>query len=108
MKRVVIESPYAGNVKKNEEYARACLKDSLDKGEAPFASHLLYTQKGVLNDTMPTERSLGINAGFAWGKCADLVVFYMDLGMSGGMVQGEVNAVNNKIPMEFRTLGGEW
>jgi len=29
MKRVIVESPYAGNIKRNLEYARACVKDSL-------------------------------------------------------------------------------
>ena len=28
--KVVIESPYSGDVKANEAYARKCLKDSLD------------------------------------------------------------------------------
>ena len=43
MRFVIIESPYAGNVEENEEYARKCLRDCLMRGEAPFASHLLYT-----------------------------------------------------------------
>ena len=51
MRRVIIESPYAGFVKRNEDYARECLRDSLMRGEAPIASHLLYTQPGVLRAT---------------------------------------------------------
>jgi len=42
MKKVIIESPYAGNIEQNIKYRlRACLKDSLTRGEAPLASHLL-------------------------------------------------------------------
>lgn len=39
MRRVIIESPYHGNVERNLRYLRACLRDSLLRGEAPFASH---------------------------------------------------------------------
>ncbi len=83
MVKVVIESPYAGDVEKNLSYAKMCLKDSLKRGEAPIASHLLYTQ--VLDDNLPSERMWGIEAGLAWLELADLHVFYIDLGMSAGM-----------------------
>ena len=63
MKLVVIESPYAGQIARNVEYARACMADSLRRGEAPIASHLLYTQPGILRDEVEGERELGINAG---------------------------------------------
>lgn len=64
------------------------MADSIKRDEAPFASHGLYTQKGVLDDKIPEERALGINAGSAWGAKADYVVVYGDLGLSGGMVKG--------------------
>ena len=41
MRLVIVESPYAGDVEANEEYARQCVRDSLMRGEAPIASHLL-------------------------------------------------------------------
>lgn len=50
--------------------------DALDRGEAPYASHLLYTQ--MLDDTIPAERELGIKAGFAWGDGVRRV-YYSDL-----------------------------
>ena len=59
---VCIESPFAGNVEFNVEYAKLAMKDSLSRGEAPFLSHLLYTQ--VLDDTKPDERGWGISASF--------------------------------------------
>jgi len=70
MRRVIVESPYKGNLIQrwfNRRYARACLHDCLRRGEAPFASHLLYTQPGVLRDGVALEREQGIRAGLAWG-----------------------------------------
>ena len=42
MRLVIIESPYAGDIEANVVSARACVRDSLSRGEAPIASHLLY------------------------------------------------------------------
>jgi hypothetical protein len=106
MRTVVIETPFAGDVERNIKYARACLKDCLLRGEAPFASHLLYTQDGVLNDFDPDDRSLGIAAGFAIGAKLDATVVYTDLGISPGMESGIVRALNFKRNIEFRTLPG--
>ena len=36
-----LESPYAGDVAANVAYARRCLADSVARGEAPLATHLL-------------------------------------------------------------------
>tara|TARA_R110000868_G_scaffold384138_1_gene651515 strand:- start:88 stop:420 length:333 start_codon:yes stop_codon:yes gene_type:complete len=88
MKRVVIESPYAGDVEKNKAYARACVLDCLSRGEAPIASHLLLTQ--VLDDADPEQRAAGIAAGVAWHVVADLVAFYVDHGWSPGMIAARV------------------
>ena len=88
MKRVILESPYAGDVETNIRYARACLRDCLLRGEAPLASHLLYTQEGVLDDDVPGERALGIEAGLVWGALATATVVYTDLGVTRGMQQG--------------------
>lgn len=65
--RVVVESPYAGDVERNLRYLRAALRDCLLRGEAPYASHAIYTQPGVLDDDIPSERTRGIHAGLAWG-----------------------------------------
>ena len=102
----LIESPYAGDVARNERYARACLADSLARGEAPFASHLLYTQPGVLDDTDPAERHQGIQSGLAWGANATLTAVYDDLGITGGMRQGIARAEAEGRPVEVRQLAG--
>jgi len=104
MKRVIIETPYAGNILQrwlNRRYARQCMRDSLLRGEAPFASHLLYTQ--MLRDNIPSERSMGINAGFAWRSVADATIVYTDRGISTGMKIGIAHAKNIHV-VEYRTL----
>ncbi len=106
-KLVVIESPFAGDVEKHLRYARACMRDSLMRGEYPIASHLLYTQDGILDDTQPSDRQLGIHAGLAWGKYADITAVYMDCGISKGMDYSIAAAHKVNRPVEYRTLD-EW
>jgi hypothetical protein len=108
MKLVIIESPFAADTKERAElhvrYARAALRDSLMRGEAPFASHLLYTQPGVLDDKDMAERRTGIIAGLEWGEWADLVAVYEDLGISPGMEQGIASAHRRGTHVESRRL----
>lgn len=108
MRRVIIESPFAGDVKRNLRYLRACMRDCLLRGEAPFASHAIYTQPGVLNDDDPEDRKLGMNAGFAWRPVAEATVIYTDLGMTPGMVAGRDDAIRVGRTIEFREFGPDW
>lgn len=99
MKRVYLESPYAPPAsmapmsepwleRRNEHvrYAHAAIRDSLRRGEAPIASHVLYTT--ALNDRKPDEREKGIQAGFSWALHAQAWVVYVDFGVSRGMWEG--------------------
>lgn len=108
MKRVIVESPFAGDVERNLAYVRACMADCLRRGEAPYASHALYTQPGVLDDNDPAERKQGIEAGFAWRAAAELTVFYIDLGWSRGMQLGLEDCQQKGKPFETRALLGRW
>ncbi len=112
MKRVIVESPYAAptpeGIERNVRYLRACLRDCLMRGEAPFASHAIYTQPGVLRDEVPEERTHGIEAGFEWRQAAHATVVYVDLGISRGMEYGVAAALKMAHPIEERRLGGEW
>ena len=101
---VIIESPYAGNIDNNVAYARAAMRDCLMRGEYPLASHLLYTQTGILRDDISAERTLGIEAGLAWGERADATVVYEDFGVSRGMQQGIDRARCAGRPVEYRRL----
>ena len=108
MIRVIIESPLrstsAGDYQRNKNYAVSCMRDCISRGEAPFASHLLYTTKGLLNDLKHDERTLGISMGFLWGECASKVVVYTDLGISEGMKLGIKYYNKLGIPIEYRKL----
>ena len=107
MKRVILESPYAGNIWQrflNRRYARRCIRHSLSLGEAPIASHLLYTQPGILNDNDADERQWGIDAGLAWKAVADASVVYTDRGISRGMHYGIKAAKEAGIPVVMRSM----
>jgi hypothetical protein len=106
MRLVILETPYNSptpeGVEANIRYARECMVDCLFRGEAPFASHLLYTQ--ILDDRIPSARTQGIECGFAWAAKADAVVVYQDLGISPGMQLGidRAQALGQKV--EFRRI----
>jgi len=104
MRKVIIETPFAGDIEKNLEYARAAMHDCLMRGEAPFASHMLYTQEGVLRDEIPIERERGIEAGFAWKKIADETIVYIDRGISGGMKKGIEASLKIGQPIITRSM----
>lgn len=106
MKLVALESPYAGEVDFNVSYARACTADCFKRDEAPFISHLLYTQPGILDDTIPEERALGMKAGFLWGDLASKTVVYTDFGISPGMEKGIERAKKAGQEIEYRQLVG--
>lgn len=101
---VIIESPFAGNIERNLKYVRAAMQDCFRRGEAPFASHALYTQPGVLDDNNPAQRAMGIEAGLLWGKHAAKTVVYVDLGHSKGMMQGILAARACGREVEERSL----
>jgi hypothetical protein len=110
-KRVLIESPFKGahwgQTRDNIFYARLCIRDSLSRGEAPFASHLFFTQTGILDDQIPGERKKGIEAGLAWGFLAELTAVYTDRGVSSGMEQGMESARACGRPIDYRELGDQ-
>ena len=114
MELVIVESPFkpgpgtpaerVAELRRNITYARRALRDCFKRNEAPFASHLLYTQDGVLDDENPEERALGIEAGLLWAQGARKSVVYVDLGVSDGMCKGITRAQREQRIVEFRTL----
>ena len=104
MPLVILESPFAGDVAGNEAYARKALRDCLLRGEAPIASHLLYTQ--VLDDSDEEQRRKGIEAGLAWRRGAHRAVFYADRGFSAGMLAALTIYAREQFAFEIRLLDG--
>jgi hypothetical protein len=115
VKRVIIESPFGktptgervtnSEMSRNMRYLKRCIKDSLERGEAPFASHGFYPL--VLNDAEPEQRTLGIHAGFAWLQAGELVAVYSDHGRTAGMAAGMRAAEELGIVVELRHIGKE-
>jgi hypothetical protein len=123
--RVVIESPFKTltfnlpgegdphvqlTEPTNVEYARAAAHDCLvNHNESPWASHLLYTQEGILDDSIAEERTAGIEAGMVWSVTAEKCVVYIDRGITLGMREyGIPGAIKNGVEVEYRRLGGKW
>jgi hypothetical protein len=104
---VLLESPWAGQHRRNTRYLLAAMRDSLSKGEAPFASHLFFAATMVLDDEKPEERAIGIAAGLAWGERAEATVVYCDLSVTAGMKMGISRATAAGRPVEYRTLA-DW
>nr|CAI3971187.1 hypothetical protein ORM20_00138 [Ochrobactrum phage ORM_20] len=107
---VQLESPFSPSngypVQFNIAYARRALRDSILRLETPFASHLLYTQDGVLDDDVPNERALGIQTGFRLlnQNVVSKSVIYVDYGISRGMIEGIREALDNNVRIEIRSI----
>lgn len=119
MKFAIIESPFAPRdktlkadsvdykfeVQQNQDYARRASHILLTEfNTAPFASHLLYTQPFILDDTIEAERNLGISAGLELAKRADMSAVFYDLGISSGMVWGIKSAIENGRELQFMSF----
>ena len=110
---VDIETPYSAGTEegviKNIRYARACANDCISRNEIPYASHLFFTQPGILDDSLYEERTNGIMAGKAIIKRLKAkTVVYTDLGISDGMKIGIELAEKDGRKIEYRKLGIDW
>jgi hypothetical protein len=108
---VIVESPYAADtpqgIEENVEYARRCMRAILLRGDAPYASHLLYTQPGVLRDEVPGERAMGMNAGWEFYRVAGECAAFIDRGVSKGMYAGLQRAFELFVPVKYYLLSDE-
>lgn len=102
----VIESPFTAPITdglvRNVQYAMLAVRDSLARGEAPYASHLFYTQ--MLDDNNLTERQLGMDAGLIICRHAEQTAVYTDYGVSRGMEYGIKAAVQAGRTIVVRRL----
>lgn len=104
---VIIESPYGGDIRKNTLYAQCAMRDAILRGEAPYASHLLYPQPNILQEERLDERQLGITCGYAFWPGAACIAFYIDLGISPGMHKALERVNRLKVNFELRNLKGQ-
>lgn len=120
--RTLVCSPYSASTLQEREaniaYAWACLRDSArNHGEAPFASHLLYTQSpggrwaeekdGTTDEKHWISREDGLACEAAWRAAAERIVFYTDRGWSRGMIQAKDAAIHSNTPYVIRSLPAE-
>jgi hypothetical protein len=109
MKLVIIESPYAADTEadaaRNLLYLDLCLRDSILRGESPYASHKLIP--GALDDGEPSQRALGIKCGYEWWRAASLIAYYLDFGWSDGMIASYRLARTKNIKTVTRSLDNE-
>jgi hypothetical protein len=120
-RRVNIESPCKGRVPAwvpkllapyverasryvHHAYAIRCVRDSLDRGESPYASHVFFDGAGVLDDADVQQRALGMNRGAEWAKLATLHAFYLDHGWSRGMQEAHERCMRRGWDVELRYL----
>lgn len=106
-KLVVVETPYASEnvalLQRHIVYAKLCLSDSLKRGEAPLVSSLLYPQ--VLDDRIKLDHDLAMLCSLSWIRGCDMVVVYIDYGITPGM-QIAINTAKIKtVKIEYRQLG---
>lgn len=100
---VILESPWSGGPQWAEHYLRRCIRDSIKRGEAPFASHRMYT--AALDDLDPEERALGMGLVLPYLEVADKVVVYEDYDVSAGMAWGIRNAEKAGKEIVRRKIG---
>lgn len=107
----IVESPFKGETGSVEEYARnkryleRCLRDCIERGESPYASHKMLTV--CLDDTVPEDRAKGIAAGLVWRRLASKRVFYTDHGMSAGMQAALELYDREHLTYVVRSIGAE-
>ena len=90
MKLIYVASPYAGDIKKNMEYAKQACRAVMESGHAFFAPHLLYP--AVLNDAVQEERQAGMDMGLTMlFRCDELWVFgpHISSGMQAEIEEAE-------------------
>lgn len=95
MKLVAVESPFGSPdpkiLRRNVLYARMCIRDSLERPgvlrEAPWCSHLVYPQPGILDEQDPQGRRAGLDISGAWGDRAACRAVYEDLGLTSGVLE---------------------
>lgn len=104
-KRVLIISPFAGNIERNKKYLERCIQFVIDSGNAPFAPHYIYPN--FLDDTDSFERQKGMAFGRAWAFTAEHAIAFIDYGTSNGMAEdvGFLRLERPGLPIDAVTIG---
>ena len=103
MIRALILAPYDLENTTHVVYMERVFKDSLERGEAPFAAHIFYSIYLDYDDIR--ERAIGSTFTTMWIKAADVVAVYTDYSRSVEMEIGVKEAVMYNKVVAFRSIG---
>lgn len=118
--KVFIESPFSGDLEANRSYLFKCTTWCYTHDKAPLALHAIYPylpdgnlhsdSEVVITDQnikLPG-RDYALECNRAWREVADEIWFFMDNGLSSGMLLGLMQALLLKTPviMAFFTKEG--
>ena len=102
MRRLVVESPLAGDTVRNFRFLLWCLRALWVQDKTyGIASHLI--NPFFMDDSVPEEREAGINNVWVWSGEA-VHVRFMDLGESTGMRLAKQHCDDLSIPCRDVTL----
>lgn len=86
-------------------YTRMCVRHStLTKGESPLSGPLVFGHDDILDRNIPAHRRIGIEAALAWLEHAEMVVVYIDRGVTQPMREAMDLAATMGKPIEVRRL----
>lgn len=103
MKTIYVASPYAGDIKKNTEFAKNACRFVIEQRHVFFCPHLLYPN--ILDENNPKERKLGMDMGLVMlTTCDELWCFgnHISLGM-----MAEVEEAHKRNIPTYRVLETE-
>jgi hypothetical protein len=107
-RRVVVLCPYrtsAASQHFNDEiYYRACLRDSIEAGEAPLAAPILYLASGVLSTETLSNIDLSSEIAQSWYLTADACIVYTDHDLTLEMESIISKLQKENITIEYRKL----
>ena len=75
-RKIYVASPFAGDTRKNTAAALRYCRFVINEGYLPVASHIMYAASGMLRDSVPKERELGMLLGLGLLRsCHEVWVF---------------------------------
>lgn len=107
-KRVIVVTPFLieriDNKGKMERYAKAATQDSFKNNEAPISAQSMYLGLSGTSGTN-LERDASFVTQLNWMLKADLVAFYIDLGITPAMESMINFCLRKNINNEIRMIG---
>ena len=94
-RKVYVASKYAGNIDENVAKAVIYCRYVINKNCMPVASHLMYP--GILDDSIPTEREMGLMFGLALLEVCDEVWCFGEISLGMEHEIREANKLGKRV-----------